>query len=392
MCVSIVSSKGLRMQDPINPPSTDARKNLPDASPLKQQQIPAWNPAFQRDYVSFCLGMVAVMFIPIGAILLIAYENTPELIIDYGKLQKCRYEDNIMRRVNNYTLPEGCPPFNVSFTLSTTFKAPVTLYYRLSGFHQNYRFYANSRSDTQMYGEEEPSPGTLKKSCSPYDTIGTYAIHPCGALAWSMFNDSFRLFQLTTDQQNRTSHTLVCDTARLEGMSCRKRGIAWSSDVDRRFRPIPANRPMTVGYGGVPTERNNSWVQKGWYENEVGHRIPSMQDEDLMVWMRVAAKSTFQKKLRYIDIDLLPGAYLLEVTQRYPLSEKAILVTSETWLGPKDMTNGVAFEVIGALCLVWAVGLLIQQWVTHKTAASTRGGWGRKHAPGMGHREMQSLV
>lgn len=95
-------------------------------------------------------------------------------------------------------------------------------YYALRNFYQNHRRYVRSKSDSQLYGTHV-SPNSLT-SCQPYATFTnetkTYAILPCGMIANSLFNDTFKVFYENVE------------------VILLKKGIAWQSDIDRKFNNL----------------------------------------------------------------------------------------------------------------------------------------------------------
>lgn len=72
--------------------------------------------------------------------------------------------------------------------------------------------------------------------------------NPCGLIAWSMFNDTFIL---------RNTTGIVCNGPSPDNVLCTKEGIAWSSDVQTKFKP--------------PYAKNRIHPQE--YYNETGHKV-----------------------------------------------------------------------------------------------------------------------
>ena len=86
-------------------------------------------------------------------------------------------------------------------------EAPIYVYYQLDNFYQNHRKYTKSRSLTQLKGEDL-SPDDLSL-CEPVvyneDLFATHswggkkldpkaAANPCGLVANSFFNDTYKIF------------------------------------------------------------------------------------------------------------------------------------------------------------------------------------------------------
>lgn len=85
---------------------------------------------------------------------------------------------------NNLSVPR-C---TIDFTVPTTMKAPIFMYYRLTNFYQNHRQYIKNFDFNQLLGDVVGS-SVLRTSCDPlaYSNDGK-AIYPCGLIANSMFN------------------------------------------------------------------------------------------------------------------------------------------------------------------------------------------------------------
>lgn len=243
----------------------------PSTSALLQQKLSAWQPSFSPQCVVSSFVAFGVIFISIGVAVIVASDHVVELTFRYDHLQTCHWFDQ------NST-DNACSPIVMNFSLPTTVKAPITLYYELSGYYQNHRRYAKSKNDAQNYGSVV-TPDLLT-DCSPLQSPGqrgeipiganstvlfnqvtavdmrSVSYDPCGLIAWSMFNDSFVLSQVGP------STSLVCDTANFDAygnvlrpappMSCVKTGIAWSSDARVKYHESPLPDPTSLTWRGWP--------------------------------------------------------------------------------------------------------------------------------------------
>ena len=102
------------------------------------------------------------------------------------------------------------------FKTNLILKAPVYIYYGLKNFYQNHRRYVKSRDDNQLLGKIVT---TVNSECSPYDKNGSAFYAPCGAIANSLFNDSYQLaYNGAQGISNQITVPVIAT------------GIAWSTD------------------------------------------------------------------------------------------------------------------------------------------------------------------
>jgi hypothetical protein len=77
----------------------------------------------------------------------------------------------------------------VRFNVSDTWSGKVFAYYRLTNYYQGHRRYVKSRDDAQLLGRL----GRPHDDCGHFSYNNKLPVVPCGAIANSMFNDTFRL-------------------------------------------------------------------------------------------------------------------------------------------------------------------------------------------------------
>jgi len=295
--------------------SRSSKKPLGTA--FKQQQLPAWQPILTPFPVILSFIAVGIAFIPVGIALLFASNAVVEV--------SGRYDDLCPLTGSNTTT--ACV-----MTLNVTEKmsSPVYMYYRLENYYQNHRRYVKSRNDPQLRGEVITKWSSLQ-DCDPRRSEGEkddpskYYL-PCGLIAWSMFNDSFVL--------NTPNSTIV---------PLRKNGIAWSSDIDAKFKNPPADTP------GIRV-------------------IADFEDEDFIVWMRTAGLPNFKKLYRIIDQDIEPGVYTVNIDNNYPVSsfngKKFVVLSTTTWIGGKNPFLGWAYIVVGIICFALGVIFAIKHVIS----------------------------
>eukprot|EP00761_Pharyngomonas_kirbyi_P012784 gb/GECH01012811.1/.p1 GENE.gb/GECH01012811.1/~~gb/GECH01012811.1/.p1 ORF type:complete len:338 (+),score=61.32 gb/GECH01012811.1/:1-1014(+) len=310
--------------------------NQPANTRFKQQNLPAWQPVLSPTWVIGTFFIVAVIFIPVGAVLLSVSNSVHE--------QTIRYDDECEMQ----TQSAGNLYCNarLEFEITQEMKSPVYMYYRLDGFYQNHRRYSQSKSDAQLAGKEVG----LVSDCAPHRYYGDNAsdeerereglenpsrnssliYNPCGLIAYSMFNDTFVL---------RTSdNNVICDGPSPENSDCKKKGIAWPADRNVKFKQGD----------------HDNWSFPQTYHNEPTHPLPNVTDEDFMVWMRTSALSSFRKLYRIIETDLTPGTYEIDIDQHFPVSDfggkKYFVLSTTTALGGKNVFMGAAYITVGCLC------------------------------------------
>lgn len=199
-----------------------------------------------------------------------------EYVYDYTDCNSTLYPSIPCSKIANDTTPCYC---QLPIKLDEDYPAPVYLYYGLKNFYQNHRRYVKSRDDNQLLGRAVSS---VNSECSPFDKPpGSSGIFyaPCGAIANSLFNDSF-LVTFRGSQSATAGNVSVIAT-----------GIAWTSDKQVKFRN-PANWDNTVKPVNwkVPVQLLSTDPSNTGYENE-----------DLIVWMRTAALPSFRKFYRRVN-------------------------------------------------------------------------------------------
>uniref|UniRef100_A0A8B9GNK0 Transmembrane protein 30C n=1 Tax=Astyanax mexicanus TaxID=7994 RepID=A0A8B9GNK0_ASTMX len=132
---------------------------------------------------------------------------------------------------------------------------------------QHMHFYSDSHSPSSY--------------CEPFahDEHGE-PIAPCGAIANSMFNDSFTL----------TYHPP--DGAEVP-VPLYRRGITWYTDKNVKFRNPPTNTTLQLAFQG--TAQPLFWQQPVYELDPADPSNNGFINDDLIVWMREAAFPNFKK-------------------------------------------------------------------------------------------------
>ena len=339
--------------------------NMPDyTSTFKQQRLPAWQPTLTPKSVIPLVVFLALAFIPLGIVLLIASRGVIEFQYDYTSCTSLESGSLCaLLRHNQSLMNEPCT-CSINVTLEESFEGNVYFYYGLQGFYQNHRRYAKSRDDTQLFGTHK-SATELNADCMPYRQItdnvtgNLIPIAPCGAIANSLFNDTFEIFSGT------------------DAVPVLRTGIAWPTDHAARFNnPTPTDDLITAF---ANYEKPFFWQSRVEELGDSGS--PSNQaykNEALIVWMRSAAFSNFRKLYGRLDRTVvryrngLPsGSYTIRINYNYPVSafggKKRFVISTSSWMGRnKNDFLGIAYACVGLLCLVVALVFCIIHGQTRK--------------------------
>jgi len=306
----------------------DDQSKRPEDSAFKQQRLKAWQPLLTPFWVITTFFVIGILFLILGGFIVKYSKDVVEIEQQYDSLFNCP-ETPSQKEAN-------C---SVDIPITSTMKKPIFVYYKLTNFYQNHRRYVKSRSDAQLSGDDVGSTS----SCDPLsDLPGTsIPLYPCGLIANSFFNDTFKACK-------KTSGSTECVSMTEDNNAWVKTGISWASDRDKKFKDVDVSSSSfsRVGTGGFT--------------------LPNITDEDFIVWMRTAGLPTFKKLYRKIqDSDLNVGDILtINFTNAFPVHSfggtKSIVLSTTSALGGKNDFLGYAYIVVGVVCLVLAIGFLVK--------------------------------
>ncbi len=190
-------------------------------------------------------------------------------------------------------------------------------------------------------------------------------IFPCGLAAWSYFNDTFDLsrassgcvFHLRAHLRSVFAHLRpICAhfraplllSPRSIGLAVSATGLAFKTDLNKRFasKTSPAHFNDAPGLAGGATLA-----------------APTLAaDERFIAWMRTPALSDFRKLWGRIDNVVIAEGETIRVDinnlwNSYAFGgKKRIVLSTSTWLGGANDFLGVAYIVVGCICMALAVG------------------------------------
>ncbi|KAL7555788.1 hypothetical protein ACA910_007198 [Epithemia clementina (nom. ined.)] len=340
--------------------------NRPTDDALHQQRVEAWQPILDPVWVIVSLFYLGVILVPTGLKLTSMQDDVTELKLVYDKVDNPNPACGIGE---NFNAGKVC---EISFTAPVDMSPPVLVYYELTNFHQNHRSYVSSRDDSQLFGYVGTQDRVSQERCEPLNRLGNITLNPCGLIANTFFND---IFVLTSGVDANNVPLTMLET-----------GIAWQSDLEYVFAQPDGFRsevcPSSVGCtpeccaGDNWTCRNDEpYVdpQTGicyryFYPNDnhtqylyetypdIISPLEGVTNEHFVVWMRVALQPTFRKLYGWIDQPIAKGSVLkFNITSNYVVTRfrgsKALVVSTNTIFGGRNMYLGPSFTWVGVFCL-----------------------------------------
>ncbi|OBA22033.1 Lem3/Cdc50 [Metschnikowia bicuspidata var. bicuspidata NRRL YB-4993] len=347
------------------------KSRKPPNTAFRQQRLKAWQPILTPKTVIPLLFLVAAVFAPLGIALVYGTYNVQNLVVDYthcGSLAGAEYapvpakytawhfrrhntDPGLQWRVQNATDADGdaVQTCVLQFDLPRALDAPVYLYYKLTNFYQNHRLYVASY-DTAQLGGAAVTAGALTLDCDPLRTRDGKPVYPCGLVANSLFNDTFGSPVLLNAQSGSDNETYELSLA----------GISWASDRAHKFKK--------TAYSADDVVPPPNWMKRF----PDGYTLANMPDlaewEHLQNWMRTAGLPTFYKLYaKNTTTAFASGTYEMEIGLNYPVSvyggTKSVVLTTNSVLGGRNMTLGIVYLIVAAVCLLCAVAFFLQHLI-----------------------------
>lgn len=223
----------------------------------------------------------------------------------------------------------------IKFALDKEYRVDrVNLYYGLKNFHQNYRFLAMSKSDYQLAGNTDDSPGI---NCKPQLSFQNRTVLPCGALANIMFDDEFTLIFNQTDALELDRYNIALDHSR--GYTFKNpRDL---NTADKFAKPLRWRK--NIAALDVANKQNNG-----------------IENGPFIVWMTLSTFQDFSKLYAILKPKeglLRRGIYSLEIDYRFGVVHatgggKYVSIELVGPLGVRNMRLLVSLAVLAIIYLV----------------------------------------
>ncbi|GAA5984786.1 hypothetical protein JCM11641_002740 [Rhodosporidiobolus odoratus] len=349
----------------------------PANTAFRQQRLKAWQPILTPATVLPTFFLIGIIFVPLGGVLLWGSNQVKEFTIDYTQCEFTAPNDTFQQlpssKYNYHTGDDSsiqAPSWQfthddsqtdlatqnlcrVQFELPVELKKPVFMYYKLTSYYQNHRRYVKSVDTDQLLGHAKSASSIDGGDCKPVDTINNRPIYPCGLIANSLFNDTFRQPILLTPSGSATNVTY----------NMTDRGIAWPGEHDK-YRKTSYTADQVV-----PPPFWHDRYPNGYTSDGSATDIPDLsQDEHFQVWMRTAGLPTFRKLYyRNDDEDMPAGTYEMDVYMNYPVAPyggtKSIVFSTVSFIGGRNPFLGIAYIAVGGACVVLGLALTLRHLI-----------------------------
>ncbi|CAI4231985.1 unnamed protein product [Auanema sp. JU1783] len=337
--------------------------NKPSDKPYRQQQLKSIRFHLTITKVLPIAVLGGLILVGAGTALFFVSNNSLETSIDYTD---CITENGTSAKdIINFSYPDGATKCVFEIELTDEYKGDVKFFYGLTGFYQNYRLYMLSRNDYQLLGDLNSTDecGPLSFELSGDGT--SLPIVPCGFIANSFFNDTFKLYYHPADNDTETVRVPFSTN-----------GIISNTEKKRKFKNPPYNRSYTLCDAFANTAKPPWWQKPICMlgvtddEEDTSGAGVGLENVDLMVWMRTAALPSFRKYYRNLDREsdyfhngLQKGNYTLVINYNYNPhtfnGKKMFVIARESWMGPRNLFLPIVCMVTGSFSILAFLGIFL---------------------------------
>lgn len=364
--------------------NTQQKSRKPPNTAFRQQRLKAWQPILTPKTVLPFLFIIAIIFAPLGGLMLYASNTISEFTIDYTHCEDAGSSlEEIPSKYVGYNFPGSKKPTNaprwllktptesnysvdtygikipvesiceLQFDIPEDMGHPVYMFYRLTNFYQNHRRYVQSFNEKQINGEAESADQLKSKDdCKPLtlDPNGK-PYYPCGLIANSFFNDTFTTLTMLNAPNipgGKQTYNMT------------DKGVAWAVD---------GNRFKKTKYTSDQVVPPPNWA-KIFPDGYTDDNIPDVSTwESLQNWMRTAGLPTFNKLVMQNEEEVLAaGTYSMEIGLNFPVQSydgtKTLVVSTTSVIGGHNPFLGIAYLVVAALCFLLGVLFLVKHLIT----------------------------
>ncbi|KAL2965015.1 hypothetical protein AAZX31_16G036400 [Glycine max] len=307
----------------------------PKYSRFSQQELHAWQPILTPSWAISIFTVIELIFIPVGLASCL-HQGVVEVPFRYD--DECLppdHKNDAVAYIKDFGSNKTC---TMKLTVKNELKAPVYVYYQLKNFYQNHRRYVKSRDDRQLRSKaSENDVGT----CSPEDytpnDMGHKPIVPCGLIAWSLFNDTYKLSSNNKD------------------LMINKKNIAWTSDQKGNLGPKNFQAGGLIG--GARLNQSLPFL--------VFEYLYTKSENNILFLLSKSALPTFKKLYGKIETGNIEvnDEVMLVIENNYNTYEfggrKSFVLSTTTRVDGRNHFLGMTYILVGGISLLFAAAFLL---------------------------------